>query len=419
MAKNGVIFILCLFIGSFLRYYKISTNVPLIADQGWFYLSAINSLTTGTFPLTGITSSVVWLHQGSLFTYLLIPALSIASYHPASGAVLTAGLGVIGILLVYWIGRIWLGRKAGLIAAVLYSFSPLAVIHARTAYHTAPIPVFFSLFLLLVYKKRWFLAFLFLGFLYQLELASVVLWPVVGYYIFSNKSKPRLLDYGAMVIAILPLLASGWIQGTGVFVWSIYRLVFHSNTTVSMGSLYTLLISRFIFPQLPDIAIRLMILTAIVFALHRFRKIFLWFFFLSLALIINRTPSEAYFHLIEVPLIIILANMFSRFPRKLLYILILIYCVSNSYFLISRQYLLGKGGYGPSLESRIKLAKKILSLSNTLQPEIVMSGPGNKYESYDDPYLYLIWWLSRDISPSGKHSGFLINEPDQTIRVLE
>src|SRR3989344_1721221 len=47
-----------------LRFYRLSETMTFIGDQGRDYLAARDMLLTGKWPLTGIPSSIPWLHQG-------------------------------------------------------------------------------------------------------------------------------------------------------------------------------------------------------------------------------------------------------------------------------------------------------------------------------------------------------------------
>src|SRR5216683_690424 len=98
------ILILILFLAAFLLFYRLSTLIPFIGDQGWFYISARDMLLAGHIPLVGITSSHVWLHQGPYWTYMLAGALWIGHFNPITPAYLSAAIGLIAVLLMYKVG---------------------------------------------------------------------------------------------------------------------------------------------------------------------------------------------------------------------------------------------------------------------------------------------------------------------------
>lgn len=77
-------------------------NIPFFGDIGWFYLSARDALLLGKFPLLGITASMTWLHQGPLWTYLLIPAFWLSDFHPLSPVILALILIIFGLITKTW-----------------------------------------------------------------------------------------------------------------------------------------------------------------------------------------------------------------------------------------------------------------------------------------------------------------------------
>ena len=177
--------LLILFIGIFLRLYRLEDLMLFIGDQGWFYLQARDMLFTGNIPLVGITSSHVWLHQGPFWTYILSFLMGIFGFNPVVGSYFTVLMGVATVWLVYFMGSKIFSENIGLIASFLYATSPLIVIHSRMSYHTSLIP-FFSIILLYVYHK-WvngehkvfpFMVLL-LAILYNFELATFVFTPLV------------------------------------------------------------------------------------------------------------------------------------------------------------------------------------------------------------------------------------------------
>ena len=221
--------ILILIIATILRFYNINKPVVPTIDQAWFFDSAKSSLKTGTFPLLGITTSIIWLHQGPLYTYLLIPTITNAQYF-------TAILGVLTVFLVY--------RLGGWEAAFVIAISPLSVMISRTPYHTSVIPFFLALFFVLLSKNKSFLSGLFLGFLYQLHLLTFIFWP----FVLKRTLRPLSVVSG-FLLGILPFLLAGPVATGGIFVWFIYKTIFGFPATNSL-SFYANSLSQFTVPLL-------------------------------------------------------------------------------------------------------------------------------------------------------------------------
>jgi hypothetical protein len=107
-------------------------------------------------------------------------------------------------------------------------FNPWLMMHLRTPYHTAPIPLFEVLFLLCFIKQRDFLAGLFLGLLYQLHLLTFIFWPLVILRL-------RLKLFVGFILGILPFIISGPTQTFGIFIW-LFKNLFSGFFSSSLTS---------------------------------------------------------------------------------------------------------------------------------------------------------------------------------------
>lgn len=392
-----------------------------IGDQAWFYISARDALLTGHLPILGITSSVTWLHQGPLWAYLLTPALALSHFHPVSGAVLTAFFDSLTILMCYWLARLWFDSKTGLSAALLYAASPLAVTYSRMPYHTTLIPLFLCLLLIFQTRRRYFLAFLLLGLLYQLELATVSLWPIFLFFLIKSRYQPRVRDLLAFILGIAPFIVAGPVQTTGVFIWTLYHLVVRSGGPglAPVFHFYLPILQKLLIPGLSFIVLPLLGLS-VLYALFRRRLEVIWLLVPLALIFINGTPSEAYFALLVIP-IIIFAGFFiaNIFPKFSLIFFFTGWWLINSHFLISRNYLIDPGSYGASLSSRQQLSQQIFSASLTSSPQIIATGPGSEFASTIDPYRYLVWWQGLSQKATGSHLRFMVNDSQQFFTVLE
>lgn len=198
-------FKLLILLAAGLRFYDLD-RVSHFADMDWFFTSARQTLATGQLPLLGITASITWLHQGPLWTYLLL--LPIALSIPPQ--VLTMIGGVATVALAYF--------AAGPAAATMLALLPLAVVTAQTAYHTSLVPLFFFVAYLCLMRRRPFWAGLFIGFLYQSHLLTFIYWPLWLYLVL--RLRLRLLTFGlGLLLGVLPFILAGPVQLLGIFVW--------------------------------------------------------------------------------------------------------------------------------------------------------------------------------------------------------
>ncbi len=340
------------------RFYRITTEVPFFGDMAWFYLSARDAVQTSKLPLLGITSSITWLHQGPLWTYLLIPTGPSLQF----GVIFTSILGLLTIIMLYSFSSTLFGRKAGLFSAVVIAFAPHAVLHSRMAYHTSPIPLFMTIFGILMIKKRYLLSGLFLGFLYQLHLLTFILWPV-AILLLPTKSKATLLFILGFSFGILPFLLSGPVQTLGVFAWVARRILVGAS---------------------------------------------------------GITPfSESYLALFIAPVALLVGLVLSKMPKILTTSLLVLGGIGSTVAIIYYHYFLTPNHYGLSYAHRLGISRYVFTKSNTPTPKITLSGPGSQFASSTMPYNYLIWMLSRNTKLSGSYSHFTINESSSTVTVLK
>lgn len=186
--------------------------IPYFADIDWFYLSAREALLSGRFPVLGITASIIWLHQGPLWTYMVIPAFWISNFHPLSPVIFIIFINLFLISNFYYLISLLFGKRTALLSTLVLVFNPWLAMHLRTPYHTAPVPLFEVIFLLCLIKQKDFLAGLFLGMLYQLHLLTFIFWPLLIFRL----NKRSIFGF---ILGILPFLISGPTQTFGIFIW--------------------------------------------------------------------------------------------------------------------------------------------------------------------------------------------------------
>lgn len=205
MYKKKLIIILV--IALVLRFVHLE-NIPYFPDLDWFFASASSAFHTGHLPMLGITSSVTWLHQGPLWTYLLLV--------PLPPIIFTFSTSIMTVALVF--------LAAGGIPALIMAVLPFAIIQTLTPYHTALIPLFFFLAYLNIVRRHSYLSGLFIGFLYQLHLLTFIYWPLFLYLASKKDLSLRRLALG-FILGILPFIISGPVQTFGIFVWLIKQIL--------------------------------------------------------------------------------------------------------------------------------------------------------------------------------------------------
>jgi len=447
--KYSLFMFLVLLLAGFLRLYKLDQWMILIGDQGWFYLSARDAILSHTIPLVGIPSSVVWLRQGPLATYLIMIAFLFGNFNPVAPGILFALLDVVTVYLIYNLCKIYFNKTVGLLASAFYATSTLVVVNARMPYHTSAIPllstIFFTLTYLVFQKKRnvIFLFFLTLGFLIQLELSNAVLIGVllILYIFYKPKINKNNFIEGILgfLIGILPFLlydiSHRFVQTLGLPLWIINRtrlffgLTLNKNsTTVNFPNALRVIseaIGRIIFPSLYFVAAILFFVALIIFIYKLFKVdknnqfsfvlIVLWIFVPLLSYGIHSTPGSAYFPLIFAPICIMIGYFFWYFSTKfkaMLFVFILLIVYSTFYFFKTSFFTInsdmkilppyGSFTTGLVLKDQEDIASVIVKDANGSKFQLKGGGFYGIFESNIDNYKYLILYQGGRISGSAK-----------------
>ena len=150
-------------------------------------------------------------------------------FSPVGPAVMVALLGVATIAFIWWAGRVWFDKRAGLIAAGLYAVSPTAIIFAHSSWNPNIMPFFSILSIYSVWKVwkqknlNWLIVLgISLAFVLQSHYLGLLLIPtLLLFWILSlrnlkliknskfeirNFIKKSLLGFGFFLILMSPLL---------------------------------------------------------------------------------------------------------------------------------------------------------------------------------------------------------------------
>lgn len=456
--KYAILLILFITLGLNLRLFNINQTLQFIGDQGWYYLSARDIVLTGKIPLVGIASSHPWLHQGALWTYLLVPTLWLFNFNPVSGAYLSIMIGVLGILGIYRLGSEMFSKNVGLIAAALFATSPLIVFSDQMAYHTSPIPLFIIGALYCLHKwirgnKYYFpLLITSLAVLYNFEIATFLFGIMVFvfwlYGLFAKKEwakatvniKVILWALAGWLIVMLPMmlydLTHGFPQTLKVLAWVGYRiLVFLGYSPINP-------ITHVSFNEMVDFVSRSYqdmifssngFLAFTVFAASIFyllsqiikrsdKSAFILLgtvnLFLLLGLFVAKTPSGAYIPMVFPGVMLLMAVLFNGLiDNKVkvisLFGLIGIVCVVS----VNSLYIFQKSSADTFFLQRLEAARQIVKDAEKKEYNLIGTGVGSKFESFTKNYEYLLWWLGNGPSKTEQELRFVISEENYAIQV--
>jgi 4-amino-4-deoxy-L-arabinose transferase-like glycosyltransferase len=132
-------------IGAYLRFYHISQYMTFLGDEGRDMLIVKRMIVDHKFTLLGPTSSVGGFFLGPIYYYFMLPFLWLWQLDPTGPSVMVALFGVATIYLVYILGKKIFNLTVGLIAAALYSISPLVVAYSHSSWNPNVVPFFSTL----------------------------------------------------------------------------------------------------------------------------------------------------------------------------------------------------------------------------------------------------------------------------------
>jgi len=149
-----IILMAILILATFLRFFNLSGYMTFLGDEGRDALIVKDILLGNNFPLIGPPTSVGNIYLGPLYYYMMAVPMGIFWLNPVAAAGMNALLGVMTVGLIYYLGKTWFNRWAGLIASFLYTISPVTIVYSKSSWNPNPTPFFALLAVLSFYKAR-------------------------------------------------------------------------------------------------------------------------------------------------------------------------------------------------------------------------------------------------------------------------
>lgn len=219
MKKTTFLFLALVILATFLRFFRIYELTEFLADQGRTGIVVYQAWIDKSLPLVG-PPVLTGAHLGPFFYYLVGPSFILANFNPLGPALLMAFLGVLTVVLVFYIGERVFGFWIGLFIAAVYTVSPVLITQTRTLWDPTPIP-FFALLLVVSFYKiyqekkfRWFLVVgALVGMLVQLHYPNLFFIPLsvlfLSYVIFLERKKGAGKNIiGWLLLGILAFFAT-------------------------------------------------------------------------------------------------------------------------------------------------------------------------------------------------------------------
>lgn len=213
-----VVLLLVVILGIVLRFWNIHLLQFFTYDQARDAIYVKRIVADHIPRLLGTQTSLPGMYLPPFYYYTIAPVLWLARLNPIGIDIYSATIGVLAILLIYFVANQMFGKPAGIVAAAFYSVSPLNVELSRRAWNPNTLPFFILLafyFLWCYFQKRkgrdFLLAAIVYGYCLSLHFGA---WTLAPIFLFSwlffwkkNGDKKILLgSFGAIIFFVLPLL---------------------------------------------------------------------------------------------------------------------------------------------------------------------------------------------------------------------
>ena len=171
-----------------LRLYRIEGYMTFLGDEGRD-VRVVRNILRGDLAFIGPQTSIGGMYLGPLYYYMMAPALLFSGLNPVGPAIMVALLSVVTIVLTWYFGRHWFGSLTGILAAFLFSISPVSIIYSHSSWNPNPMPFFALLAVWGIYqvwanqKYRFIpLVGLSVAFALQMHYLGLLLLPLLGIF---------------------------------------------------------------------------------------------------------------------------------------------------------------------------------------------------------------------------------------------
>lgn len=215
-----ILFLAVLVLAAFLRLYRIDQYMIFLGDEGRDAQIVREMVSIHHFPLIGPPTSVGNIYLGPLYYYIMLPPMFLFNFSPVAASAMVGVIGVMTVALIYYLGKNFFNRKAGLLAAFLYAISPVTIAYSNFSWNPNPLPFFTLLFIFGLYKVNKTGNFLWmiltgasLAASLQMHYLSLILIPVAGvlytheiWYRRSQKRSYKNLTKGTFSAVLIFLI---------------------------------------------------------------------------------------------------------------------------------------------------------------------------------------------------------------------
>lgn len=152
---ESIVILMVFLIVSILRFWEIPNYMTFLGDEGRDALVLLNIFQDGKFTLLGPSASVGGFFLGPAYYYLVIPGFLLFGMSPVGMSFEVALLGLISVIIFFWLTNKYLGFLSAITSTALYGVSPLIVTFSRSSWNPNIMPLLsISILALLLISKE-------------------------------------------------------------------------------------------------------------------------------------------------------------------------------------------------------------------------------------------------------------------------
>lgn len=213
--KELFTFLLILFLGTFLRFWRVQDLFVFSGDEEHQMSLAYSIVKNFHIEWVGVSSADTGFYLGPFWIYFGSLWLFISNGNPLILSYIAAGLGVVTLLVLYVTGRVMFGERVAAVGTLLYSSLPLLVFYDKKFWNPAltsltSVSLLLSLYLTKFSKYWWLVVFSLCGFILHVHLSLIPLI-LIAFFYFSTQFrkvgiKLLLLAIFLFLLIISPIL---------------------------------------------------------------------------------------------------------------------------------------------------------------------------------------------------------------------
>ncbi len=185
---KGILVITLFFVAAFLRLYNLPNTLTFQADQARDAIIVSRIFIQHKPVFIGPVTSVGNMYLGPLYYYFMLPFLILSYPSPLGPAYGIALCGILTIVLFYFLGQKMLGESAGIISAILATFSTTLIYYSRFSWNPCAVPLVSLLMMYFTYlawkksPKYWLIVAATFSILLQLHYLTLIMAFGAGFF---------------------------------------------------------------------------------------------------------------------------------------------------------------------------------------------------------------------------------------------